>query len=168
MIIRLEQASDIEAIRDINTSAFETETEANLVDALRSKGVPLISLVAEESERLIGHILFSPVELDNDETTHSIAGLAPMAVLPSWQGQGVGSLLVDEGLRHCKSAGYQAVAVLGHPEFYPRFSFKPSVTFNIRSEYDVPDEVFMLKELEPDVLRELSGTIKYHPLFNQA
>ena len=165
MIIRPEQKTDRQRIRIINTSAFETDAEANLVDALRQSGIPLISLVAEEGTQLIGHILLSPVSLTGQ--THAIAGLAPMAVLPEWQGKGVGSCLVTEGLKYCIEAGYIAVVVLGHPNYYQRFGFVPASSFNIKSEYKVPDEAFMLKELEPSALTEIQGVIKYHEAFEK-
>lgn len=167
MLIRLEQEADHQQIRIINSSAFETAAEANLVDVLRRSDIPLISLVAEGKDQLIGHILFSPVSLAGQTQSPSIAGLGPMAVLPAWQGQGVGSRLIREGLKYCAEAGYVAVVVLGHPDYYPRFGFVPASTFNIKSEYEVPEEVFMLKELKPSALTGIQGVIQYHQAFNQ-
>ncbi len=164
MDIRSEQPDDIGNIRHVNLVAFETETEANLVDALRNADVALISLVAEEKGKVIGHILFSPVTLDGDV---SIMGLAPMAVLPNWQGRGVGTQLVNAGLEACEKAGYEAVVVLGHADYYPRFGFAPAVNFGIKSEYDVPAEVFMVMELRDGVLNHKTGTVKYQQIFNE-
>ena len=163
MNIRFEQPGDIEKIREVNLQAFETETEANLVEALRNADVELISLVAEENGEVIGHILFSPVILGDLK----IMGLAPMAVLPDRQNKGVGTKLVKAGLQDCEKAGYEAVVVLGHAGYYPRFGFVPSVNFGIKSEYDVPPEVFMVKELREGALKGAAGTVKYHPAFNQ-
>lgn len=163
MNIRFEQPGDIEKIREVNLQAFETETEANLVEALRNADVELISLVAEENGEVIGHILFSPVILGDLR----IMGLAPMAVLPDRQNKGVGTKLVKSGLQDCEKAGYEAVVVLGHAGYYPRFGFVPSVNFGIKSEYDVPPEVFMVKELREGALKGAAGTVKYHPAFNQ-
>ena len=163
MNIRFEQPGDIEKIREVNLQAFETETEANLVEALRNADVELISLVAEENGEVIGHILFSPVILGDLR----IMGLAPMAVLPDRQNKGVGTKLVKAGLQDCEKAGYEAVVVLGHAGYYPRFGFVPSVNFGIKSEYDVPPEVFMVKELREGALKGAAGTVKYHPAFNQ-
>lgn len=162
--IRLEQPGDINNIRQVNLAAFDTAAEANLVDALRSAGVELISLVSEKEGEIIGHILFSPVSIDGQG---NIMGLAPMAVLPNWQRQGIGSQLVNAGLKACEQAGYRAVVVLGHADYYPRFGFEPSITFNIKSEYDVPPEVFMVKELQPGAFKGIRGIVKYHPLFNE-
>ncbi len=166
MNIRFEQPDDIEKIRKVNLEAFETDTEANLVDVLRNTGIELISLLAEEKGEVIGHILFSPVAIDGDYRV-KIMGLAPMAVLPSWQRKGVGTQLVIQGLEACEKAGYEFVVVLGHPDYYPRFGFVPSVAYGIKSEYDVPPEVFMVKELKKDVLNDIKGIVKYHQVFNE-
>ncbi len=168
MIIRPESADDHDGIWQINSEAFGTEAEANLINTLRQSGIPLISLVAEEDGQLIGHILFSPVTLQGDSVDAAIAGLAPMAVRPRWQRQGVGTKLVAEGLKRCRQAGYGAVVVLGHPEYYPRFGFVPSVEYDIRCAYDVPAEVFMVKELLESFLTGVCGTIDYHPAFNDS
>jgi len=167
MIIRPENTDDIKRIREINTSAFGEVSEADLVDALRESGVPIISLVAEEDKTVIGHIMFSPVTINNGCSAISVAGLAPMAVLPEFQRKGVGSMLVKEGLKHCKQTGYSAVVVLGHPEYYPRFGFLPSVIYGIKSEYDVPENVFMILELSDGALKDCHGTVKYHEVFMQ-
>lgn len=163
MNVRFEQPGDRDSIRNVHLQAFETDTEANLVDALRGTGIELISLVAVEDKEIVGHILFSPVEIDGD---HKIMGLAPMAVLPSWHRKGVGTQLINEGLKACEKARHEAVVVLGHPDYYPRFGFVPSVNFGVKSEYDVPPEVFMAKELHKGALNGVSGTVKYNQVFN--
>lgn len=166
MKIRPEQPADIEAIRDVNHAAFVTESEANLVDLLRDSGTELISLVAETDGQIVGHILFSPVTLSGHEQVR-IAGLAPMAVIPDYQRQGIGSALINAGLEACARAGYEAVVVLGHPHYYPRFGFEISQPFGIDCEYEVSPEVFMIQAITPGILDHLSGTIYYHPLFNE-
>jgi len=166
MNIREEVASDIEKIWKVNSDAFETKAEANLVDALRNRGCPYLSLVAETENEVVGHILFTPVELSGNENKLKIMGLAPMAVLSNYQNKGIGSALVQAGLEHCLSLGYDAVVVLGHPDYYPKFGFAASVKYGIKSEYEVPDEVFMILELIPRSLKNHEGVIKYHEAFN--
>lgn len=164
MQIRPERADDISAVHAVNAAAFDTSAEAKLVDALRGQARPIVSLVAEDDGGIVGHIMFSPVTLVAQEGT-SFAGLAPMAVMPSRQRQGIGSRLVREGLERCRQAGFRGVVVLGHAEYYPRFGFVPAARFGLRSEYDVPDDVFMVVELVTGALKGKTGTIRYHPAF---
>ena len=163
-IIRPESPDDLQAIRDVNLRAFETGMEATLVDALREQAEPIVSLVAVSDNVVVGHILFSPVTLSSQPGL-PIMGLAPMAVIPERQRQGIGSDLVHAGIDVCRDAGCVAVVVLGHAEYYPRFGFTPASRFGLTSEYDVPDDVFMAMELSAGVLRGNAGTIRYHPAF---
>jgi putative acetyltransferase len=164
--IRPERTPDAPAIRAVNLAAFETTTEADLVDLLRTQASPVISLVAEDGPAICGHIMFSPVTL-GDRGDVRIAGLAPMAVLPSQQRRGIGTALVLAGLEACARIDYGAVVVLGHAGYYPRFGFRPASGFGLRSEYDVPDEAFMALELRPGSLAGAAGVIRYHPTFAQ-
>ena len=161
--IRSEIAEDIPAVRRVNELAFGRPDEAALVDALRAAARPYISLVAADEGRVVGHIFFSPVELEAEDSAF-ILGLAPMAVLPEYQRQGVGSQLVREGLGECRRIGCEVVVVLGHPEYYPRFGFVPASRKGLRCEYPVPDEVFMVAELRPNALSG-RGLVKYRPEF---
>ncbi|HMC54572.1 MAG: GNAT family N-acetyltransferase [Acidobacteria bacterium] len=161
MNIRPEREADTPAIRRVNLAAFETSKEAELVDALREQAAPLVSLVAEDAGAIVGHILFSPVTLiGHPEIT--MMGLAPMAVMPARQRQGIGSALVRDGLDACKRLGASAVVVVGHAAYYPRFGFTPASRFGIRCEYDVPDDVFMMLEISAGGLQGKSGIVRYH------
>ena len=164
--VRQEVSVDAADIRLVNRLAFAGDAEADLVDTLRQRGKVLLSLLAECGSRVIGHILFSRVTLDPAPPGLSAVGLAPLSVLPEFQNQGVGSLLVRKGLAHCRDAGHQVVVVLGHPAYYPRFGFVPAGRFGIRSEFDVPDEVFMILELNDRVLGSGGGTARYESEFN--
>lgn len=165
MRIRPEDPNDLAAVHAVNEAAFETSAEADLVDALRGKAQPLISLVAEVAGSIVGHILFSPVKLA-DQSGHMLMGLGPMAVIPQHQRQGIGSALVREGLNRCAALGCDAVVVLGHPAYYPRFGFVPASRYGVSSEYDVPDDVFMIMELQPGSLRGISGEVSYDEAFH--
>jgi putative acetyltransferase len=164
MLIRAEEQSDWAAVHAVNVSAFETPTEANLVDALRDQAQPLISLIAEKNGEIVGHIMFSPISLSGHPGLR-IMGLAPMAVAPEHQRKGIGSALVRAGLDQCKQLGFGAVVVLGHPAYYPRFGFTSSARFGIGCEYEVPEEVFMVAELQAGFLNGASGKVKYHTAF---
>ncbi|MEG4342304.1 N-acetyltransferase [Microcoleus sp. A003_D6] len=165
MDIRTEKPEDLEAVRNVNIAAFGRENEANLVDRLRGIA-STFSFVAVQSDRIVGHLFFSPVVVEGKCSSNlSILGLAPVAVLPDCQRQGVGSLLIREGLKECARSGFHAVVVLGHPDFYPRFGFIPASKKSLGCEYDVPDEAFMLLELETGALQDCSGTVKYRSEF---
>lgn len=169
IVVRPETSKDHAAVDRLLSMAFGQQAEAQLVAGLREvQGAA--SLVAEQSGSLVGHIMFSPVRLLKDsgaEHSVQVSGLAPMAVLPSHQRQGVGSTLIQEGLNHCRSRGDVACVLLGHPDYYPRFGFVPArSTFGIRSTYDVPDSAFMALELVDDALKGKRGTIHYHRCFD--
>ena len=165
MQIRFENEHDYAAIDAVNRAAFDTPLEARLVNVLRQQAHPLISLVAEDDGEIVGHILFSPVVVDGQENV-KIMGLGPMAVVPPRQRQGIGSALVRAGLDECRQAGFGAVVVLGHPTYYPKFGFVPSTRFGMRSEYEAPEDAFMVLELKPGYLGGAGGTVRYHEAFN--
>jgi putative acetyltransferase len=167
MRIRPETEADRAAIRAVYEAAFETPAEADLVEALHGKGLSLVSLVAEVDGRVVGHILFSPVSL-NEHAHLNLMGLGPMAVAPDRQRGGIGSALVRAGLAHCTDLGCRAVVVVGHPEYYPRFGFAPADRYALRCEYDVPKDVFMVTELETGALTGASGLVRYDDAFADA
>lgn len=164
--IRHELPEDRAAIHLINERAFNAAEEAVLVDQLREHGKVTLSLVAVEAGRVVGHILFSPITIETADRSIAGVGLAPMAVLPEFQNQGIGSLLVATALDECRRLGHRIAVVLGHPEFYPRFGFVPASRYGLRSRYDVRDEVFMALELQPGALRGCAGVVKYQPEFD--
>ncbi len=96
-----------------------------------------------------------------------LLGLAPVAVLPKYQRQGIGLMLIRYSLEECDRLGCKAIVVLGHPEYYPRFGFIPAKEKRLRREYDVPNHVFMLLELESDALNGCNGTVKYRTEFSE-
>jgi putative acetyltransferase len=121
--------------------------------------------VAEQDGRIVGHILFSPVMIEAAAGTVTVQGLAPMAVLPLHQKQGIGSRLVARALAILKAAGRRGIVVLGHPGYYPRFGFVPASTYGIRCAYNIPDEAFMALELTPGAIKGCSGLAKFQPEF---
>ena len=161
--VRFEQPGDEAGVRETNELAFGEPLEARLVDALR--GIPdYLSLVATIDERVVGHILFTPVTIE-PSVDRRIAGLAPMAVRPDHQRAGIGGQLIRAGLEECRRRGYSAVVVLGHPEYYPRFGFAPAHTFDLTCEFPSPPEAFMAMELEAGALRKIRGVVRYQPQF---
>lgn len=165
MEIRAEQSEDVEAIRDVNIAAFERTNEADLVDRLRQTD-PTLSFVAVEAGRVVGHIFFSLVSVAGQCTQpSSILGLAPLAVLPHYQKQGIGSSLVRHSLSQAANLGFSAIVVLGDPAYYSRFGFITAKEKNLSCEYPVPDEAFMVVELQDGALQNCCGTIKYRSEF---
>ncbi len=160
-----ERPEDANAIRLVLEEAFGQSNEADLVDALRRRGAMTLSLVALREDEVVGHILFSPVTIESAEPSFDAIALGPMAVLPSYQGKGIGSQLVRMGLEHCRQAGHEIVFVLGYPEFYGRFGFVPTKHRGIHCEFDVPDDVFMVMELRQGALAGRGGLVKYQPEF---
>jgi len=163
--IREERPGDEPGISALIVSAFPGDEEARLVDLLRRDARPLISLVAEDDSEILGHILFSPVTLKGYIELR-LMGLAPMAVRPDRQRSGTGTALVEAGLDACRRLGIDAVVVLGHPGYYPRFGFAPASRFGLRCRWDVPDDVFMALELEGGRLRGADGCVEYHAAFD--
>jgi len=165
MHVRPETDADRAAIRAVNEAAFESSAEADIVDSLRAhQGDEVVSLVAERDGDIAGHILFSRVAIVGHEGL-KLMSLGPLAVLPGHQRNGVGSELVRDGLIRCRESGAQAVVVVGHPQFYPRFGFVPAHRYAILCEFDVPDDVFMLVELTPQALSGVSGVVVYDAAF---
>ncbi|OWY65008.1 GNAT family N-acetyltransferase [cyanobacterium TDX16] len=168
MIIRCENFTEYTDVFEINQLAFGQENEANLVDNIRQlpKFNSALSLVAIESDRLVGHILFSEIAIVSPQGEVTALALAPLAVLPQFQNQGIGSQLVRAGLKQCQVLGYKIVIVLGHPNFYNRFGFAPAIDKELRSPFSVPDEAFMVLELIPEALTGISGMVKYSSPFD--
>jgi putative acetyltransferase len=163
--VRPEQPDDRAAIRHVNEQAFGQPAEADLVDLIRDRRKVTCSLVAMSEGGVVGHILFTPVVIEAAGQVTAV-GLGPMAVLPSRQGQGIGSLLVRTGLAACRDAGHSCVVVVGHPEYYSRFGFAPASRHGVAWEHPVPDEAFMLLELRPGALGARGGIVRYQPEFD--
>jgi putative acetyltransferase len=163
LTLRPETDNDHAAIREVNRLAFGQEDESRLVDALRAGGHARVSVVAEEAGRVVGHILFSTLPILTPQGIVEALALAPMAVIPDRQRQGLGSALVREGLRSCTERGHRVVVVLGHPEFYPRFGFSAKLAERLKSPYSGP--AFMALELVPGALEGVVGEVRYPPPF---
>lgn len=161
--LREELPADARAIHRLNVSAFSTGEEACLVDALRDNGGLTLSLVAQLGDALVGHIAFSPVTIEGSRGIAHGVGLAPMAVAPAHQRQGIGGRLIAGGLRRLAAAGQPFCVVLGHAEYYPRHGFVRASVYGIRWEKPVPDDVFFVQALARDGLAGVDGIVRYRP-----
>lgn len=165
--IRKEEPRDQDSVRRVNMAAFENGPEAALVDKLRASCEDYLAFVAVEDGIVVGHILFTPVTVDDCGVIGM--GLAPMAVLPSQQHKGIGSQLVRHGLAHLHRSGCPFVIVLGHPEYYPRFGFEPASKYQLSSQWEsVPDEAFMVVIYDAGVLPGADSVVRYRDEFNDA
>jgi putative acetyltransferase len=166
MFIRREREADRADILALHRAAFEGPFEAGLVDRLSDGGLVVVSLVAVDAGASVGHILFSRLPIQTATGVIDAVALAPMAVVPGRQRQGIGSALVREGLRACREQGERIAIVLGHPEFYPRFGFSPELARRLRSPYSGP--AFMAIALEPGALDGVEGEVRYPSAFDDA
>jgi putative acetyltransferase len=150
----------------VNRLAFGEEGEGTLVDALREGGYTRLSLVAADNGQVLGHILFSDLPIHTPVSLVNALALAPMAVIPSRQRQGIGTALVREGLRLCREQGHRIVVVVGHIDYYPRFGFSPKLAEPLTCPYSGP--TLMALELVPGALNGVIGELKYPPPFRAA
>ena len=162
MKIRPEIESDYQKIYKLHHLAFGQEDESKIVDKIRlgENYIPELSLIMEIDNQIIGHILFSKIKIKGLKKFETLA-LAPMAVLPIFQRKGIGSQLVRAGLEIAKALGFDSIIVLGHKDYYPQFGFQPASHWNIKCPFEVPDEVFMAIELQPDALVDKTGMVEY-------
>jgi putative acetyltransferase len=150
-IIVPETPEHYSAIRQLTIDAFQASElghsgEADLIETVRQQCDHFLSLVALEDEKVVGHVMFTPAMIRSDSLTLPGMALGPMAVLPSRQRTGIGSALVMEGLRRIDESGAGFVVVMGHPDYYPRFGFKPAADYGVVHGYtDIPQEYVFLR-----------------------
>jgi len=167
--LRSETRNDYPGIQQVNDMAFGQPNEGLLVEKLRSNSnfIDKLSIVAEFNERIIGHILFFPIQVKDDLKQYDSLALAPVSVIPEFQNKGIGGQLISKGLEMAREMGFKSVIVLGHKDYYPRFGFVPASNWRIKAPFDVPDEVFMALELEKDGLKDVSGVVEYPGEFEE-
>lgn len=156
--------SDLEDVLFVERKAFGFDKEAELVRELLTdpSAKPAVSLLAFDNERPVGHILFTRAWLEGAPDGVLISLLAPLAIVPDAQKQGVGGNLIKEGLRHLTQAGVELVFVLGHPGYYPRFGFKPAGKLGLEAPYPIPPEhaeAWMVQSLPPAVVGAVKGKV---------
>ncbi|RUS46930.1 GNAT family N-acetyltransferase [Cohnella sp. AR92] len=169
MIIRTENEREYQEVYDLNYQAFgNREDESKLVERIRtSEGfVPELSLVAEMDDRIVGHLLLSEATVEDQEESHTVIVLAPIAVKPDMQARGIGSSLIQEGIKRCKDLGYELVLLIGHPSYYPRLGFQPARPFGLELlQFEVSDDIFMVYEVKEGALLKMKGELKYPEAF---
>lgn len=168
MSIRTERPEDYESVYSVIKAAFAAAehsdgTEQDLVNALRMGAafIPELSLVAEYDGKVVGHILFTKIQIGGSTEL----ALAPLAVLPPYQRRGIGSALIAEGHKTANALGYHYSVVLGSETYYPRFGYLPAESFGIYPPFEVPSKNFMAYKLCEDA-PPLSGVVEYAREFN--
>ena len=164
-LLRPERVQDVGPIHEVFEAAFGRPDEAELVDRLRDRARPFISWVAEREDVVLGHILFTPVRIEEGDSVSTAIGLAPLSVRPDHQREGIGIALCRRGLEACREAGERVAFVLGHPGYYPRFGFQPAWEAGLYYERPGPNPAFMVAELVPGALAGLRGRVRYHEAF---
>ncbi|MBV5312823.1 MAG: N-acetyltransferase [Prolixibacteraceae bacterium] len=173
IIIRQETPKDHNWVVELTAKAFETMPfsegdEDKLVARLRNASgfIPELSLVAEIDHQVVGHILFTPLVIDNGQQQFKSLVLGPVSVLPEFQKQGIGGALIRAGHQKATELGFQSVILIGHPEYYPRFGYKTASSWGIKTHYELPsDDVFMAVELTEGALSKVSGIVVFPPEF---
>jgi putative acetyltransferase len=163
--IRDERPGDAAAIHRVIAAAFKSRAEADLVDKLRANGRFVLSLVAVQGGAVVGHVLLTDVAVVGQGLVPRGAGLAPLAVRPTFQRRGIGAMLVRAVLQRARQVGYGFVCLVGDPTYYRRFGFRPAATLGLAAEFDAPPEAFLAIELAPGALAGVSGTVRYAPEF---
>lgn len=165
LAIRAEKPADAGAISNVIRRAFGRDDEARLVELLRKGGWGRVSLVAELDAQVVGQVLFSELSIVTSSGPIGAVALAPLAVLPEHQSQGIGTELTRRGLDVCREEGHAIVIVLGHPHYYPRFGFSAELARRLESPY--AGDAFMALELAAGALEGIRGRVEYPPPFGE-
>ena len=166
--IRKEEIKDYKTVFHLIEKAFASEQmsdhkEQYLVERLRQSDafIPELSLVAEIENKIVGHILLTKLKIKNTQNEFDSLALAPVSVLPEYQGKGIGAMLIKHAHKTAKALGHKSIVLLGHEHYYPRFGYKQADTFGIELPFEVPKENCMAIELVDNGLKDVSGMVEY-------
>jgi predicted N-acetyltransferase YhbS len=174
VIIRQENHHDYKAVFNVIEEAFKTEPfsdhkEQFLVERLRKSDafIPELSLVVEIDNAIVGHILVTKLKIKSETNIFNSLALAPVSVLPEFQGRGIGAKLILEAHKKAKELGHTSIILLGHEHYYPRFGYKQAHTFGIKLPFEVPKENCMAIELIENGLKGIQGVVEYPKEFSE-
>lgn len=162
--IRSEQEKDTKRTNQIIKAAFKNHPHSNqkehlLVAELRDNNALSVSLIAEINGKIVGHIAFSAITINKE--FNSWYGLAPVSVDPEYQSQGIGSVLIENGLNELKKMGAKGCVLVGEPGYYKRFGFDHQDTLLYKG---VPEEYFLVQPFRSEIPK---GVVKYHKIFDK-
>lgn len=167
--IRKENKNDFEPIKQINDKAFGQPQEGIVVNKLRELDTNALSLVAEIDGKLVGHIFYSTAEIEFKNERIVGMGLAPVAVLPEYQKQGIGKKLITESINMLLKMPTPFIIVLGHESYYPKFGFETASKYGIKCQWeDVPDDAFMIMIIDNEIMKDVNGVARYRDEWNEA
>jgi len=168
MTIRQEKPKDFNAVFKLVEKAFKTEElsdhkEQFLVERLRKSNafIPELSIIAEIDHEIVGHILLTKLKIKNTQNEFDSLALAPVSVLPKYQGKGIGTKLIEHAHKRAKELGHTSIVLLGHAKYYPKFGYVQVDKFGIELPFDVPKENCMAIELTKNGLKGVNGTVVY-------
>lgn len=168
LIIRQEVKADHKKVNQLIEKAFRSETMSDqqehiLVERLRksSSFIPELSLVAELNNEIVGQILLTKVLIVNQDSEYDALALAPVSVVPKFQGKRIGSSLIRKSHMIAKEMGFTLIVLLGLEKYYPRFGYERADKHEIQFPFDAPSVNCMVYELQENVLQHISGTVKY-------
>ena len=160
--IRVATAGESAAVRAVHVAAFPTAQEADLVERLERDGDAVLSLVAAEGEVIVGHILMSRMTADGDGRAYRAVGMAPVAILPDRQNEGIGGMLVRAAVGRMRDQSEELVFLVGEPDYYRRFGFAAATAAPFASGYSGPYFMALaLNGAEPPA----AGRADYAPAF---
>ena len=169
--IRQESSSDFTEISELIRKEFlqfdEKPSEPQLVINLRNNEahVPKLCVVAVIRNKVVGHIFYTNLKLKHKPKAIKFLALAPVSVLPEYQGKGIGSILIKETISEARSLGYGAIILVGHAKYYSRFGFKKLSSSKLKLPFEVPDENAMILELSTEICQRVTGILQYDKAF---
>ena len=172
LTIREEEIKDYNEVEKVveesfKTAEFSDKDEHNLVRRLRNSNefIKELSLIAEEENKILGHVLLTKALIKGESTSYETLALAPLAVLPEYQKFGIGKNLMNKAIERARELGYKSIVVLGHENYYPKFGFEKASKYGVEAPFEVPDEAYMILELLQGGLNGISGIVEYSKAF---
>lgn len=172
LTIREEEIKDYNEVEKVveesfKTAEFSDKDEHNLVRRLRNSNefIKELSLIAEEENKILGHVLLTKALIKGESTSYETLALAPLAVLPEYQKSGIGKNLMNKAIERARELGYKSIVILGHENYYPKFGFEKASKYGVKAPFEVPDEAYMILELLPGGLNGVSGIVEYSKAF---